>query len=174
MGGCSMALTLKMTEDTERIENRGKCLEYLQKNKVDVGLTSSASERSRFLLGNHTRGSPIMRIPPRPVVEPALAQETLRAEMGEKLAEGCEAAFNGDLAGTARSLEDAGQRGADGIREYIDGQIPPPNAPLTLSGGRIYNRVAKKGVLVSGKSGSTPMKDTGALYEDFDYEITGR
>ena len=83
-----------------------------------------------------------MRLPPRPVVKPALAEESLRAEMGEKLAEGCEAAFNGDLAGTVRSLEDAGQRGADGIREYIDAGIDPPNSPVTLSGGWIYNRVA--------------------------------
>jgi len=66
------------------------------------------------------------------------------------------------------------RRGADGIREYIDGGIAPPNAPVTLSGGWIYNRVAKKGVLVSGKAGDKPMFDTGALYNDFDYEITGR
>ena len=169
-----MALTLKMTEDTERIENRGKCLEYLQKNKVDVGLTSSASERSRFLLGIHTRGSPIMHIPPRPVVQPALATESLKNEMGEFLLESCEAAFDGDMSGTVAGMEDCGQRGADGIREYIDGGIAPPNSPVTLSGGWIYNRVAKKGVLISGKSGSTPMKDTEALYNDFDYEITGR
>ena len=169
-----MALTLKMTEDTEKIENREKCLEYLRKNKVDVGLTSSASGRSFFLLGIHTRGSPIMHIPPRPVVEPALAQESLKEEMGEFLLDSCEAAFDGDMSGTVAGMENAGQRGADGIREYIDGGIPPPNSPVTLSGGWIYNRVAKKGVLVSGKSGSTPMKDTGALYEDFDYEITGR
>ena len=35
-----------------------------------------------------------------------------------------------------------------------------------------YNRVAKKGVLVGGKTGSTPMKDTEQLYNDFDWEIT--
>ena len=169
-----MALTLKMTEDTEKIENREKCLEYLRKNKVDVGLTSSASGRSFFLLGIHTRGSPIMHIPPRPVVEPALAQESLKEEMGEFLVDSCEAAFDGDMSGTVAGMENAGQRGADGIREYIDGGIAPPNAPVTLSGGWIYNRVAKKGVLVGGKSGSTPMKDTAALYEDFDFEITGR
>ncbi len=169
-----MALTLKMTEDTEKIENREKCLEYLRKNKVDVGLTSSASGRSFFLLGIHTRGSPIMHIPPRPVVEPALAQESLKEEMGEFLVDSCEAAFEGDMSGTVAGMENAGQRGADGIREYIDGGIAPPNAPVTLSGGWIYNRVAKKGVLVGGKSGSTPMKDTAALYNDFDYEITGR
>ena len=169
-----MALTLKITEDTEHIEKQQECLDYLRKNKVDVGLTSHASGRSFFLLGIHTRGSPIMHIPPRPVVQPALAQESLKNEMGEKMLSSCEAAMEGDLAGTRKGLEDAGQRGADSIREYIDEGIPPPNAPVTLSGGWIYNRVAKKGVLVSGKSGSTPMKDTEALYNDFDWEITGR
>ena len=169
-----MTLSLKFTEDTELLEKRDECLDYLRKHQVDVGLTSTASARSRFLLGIHSHGSPIMRIPPRPVVQPALAREGLRVEMGDKLAEACEAAFDGDLAGTEKGLEDAGQRGADGIREYIDQGIPPPNAPVTLSGGWIYNRVAKKGVLVSGKSGSTPMKDTEALYNDFDYEIKER
>lgn len=167
-----MKLTIK--EDAELLKKRRECLDWLRKHKVDVGLTSSASGRSRFLLGIHTRGSPIMRIPPRPVVEPALAQESLRQEMGEILRASCEAAMKGDLAGTQKGLEDAGRRGADGIREYIDAGIDPPNSPVTLSGGWIYNRVAKKGVPVSGKNGSTPMKNTGALYEDFDYEITGR
>ena len=169
-----MALTLKMIEDTERLEKRDECLKYLRENKVDVGLTSHASGRSLFLLGIHTRGSPIMHIPPRPVVQPALAKESLKTEMGEHLLESCEAAFDGDMSGTVAGIEDCGQRGADGIREYIDGGIGPPNAPVTLSGGWIYNRVAKKGVLVSGKSGSTPMKDTAALYGDFDFEVTGR
>ncbi len=167
-------LKLSFKENTDLLEKRNKCLDYLRKNKVDVGLTSTASGRSRFLLGIHTRGSPIMHIPPRPVVEPALAQESLKEEMGEILLTSCEAAMKGDLAGTRQGLEDAGQRGADGIREYIDAGIDPPNAPVTLSGGWIYNRVAKKGVLVSGKNGSTPMKDTEQLYNDFDYEITGK
>lgn len=169
-----MALSLKMTEDTERLEKREKCLEFLRKNKVDVGLTSKASGRSRFLLGIHTRGSPVMHIPPRPVVAPALAKESLKTEMGDFLLESCQAAFDGDMAGTVAGMEGCGQRGADGIREYIDGGIGPPNAPVTLSGGWIYNRVAKKGVLVSGKAGAKPMFDTGALYNDFDYEITSR
>ncbi len=167
-------IKLSVNEDSELLEKRGKCLDWLRKHKVDVGLTSTASGRSKFLLGIHTRGSPIMRIPPRPVVQPALAQEGLRTEMAENLLESCEAAFQGDLSGTQAGMENAGQRGADGIREYIDAGISPPNAPVTLSGGWIYNRVAKKGVLVSGKNGDKPMKDTGALYEDFDYEVTER
>ena len=169
-----MALSLKMTEDTDLLENREKCLDWLRKHKVDVGLTSTASGRSKFLLGIHTRGSPVMRIPPRPVVEPALAQEGLQAERGEQLLASCEAAMEGDMVGTQQGLEDAGQRGADGIREYIDAGISPPNSPVTLSGGWIYNRVAKKGVPVEGKAGDKPMLDTGALYNDFDWEISGR
>ena len=167
-----MTLSLKFTEDTELLEKRDECLDYLRKHQVDVGLTSTASDRSRFLLGIHTRGSPIMRIPPRPVVQPALSQEGLRAEVADKLTEACEAAMNGDLSGTEQGLKDAGQRGADGIREYIDAGISPPNSPVTLSGGWIYNRVAKKGVMVKGKAGDKPMLDTGGLYNDFDYEIT--
>ena len=163
--------SLKITEDTGLREKREKCLDWLRKHRVDVGLTPKASARSRFLLRIHTHGSPVMRIPPRPVVAPALAQESLRAEMGEKLLASCEAAYRGDLSGTRAGLEAAGQRGAEGIREYIDAGIDPPNSPVTLSGGWIYNRVAKKGVPVSGKNGSTPMKDTGALYDDFDYEV---
>ena len=97
-----MAISLKMTEDTERLGARDKCLEYLRHHAVDVGLTSSASARSRFLLGIHTRGSPIMRIPPRPVVEPALNQADLRAEMGEKLMASCEAALEGNLSETKK------------------------------------------------------------------------
>ena len=169
-----MALSLKITEDTDLLEKRERCLEWLRKHKVDVGLTSTASGRSKFLLGIHTRGSPIMRIPPRPVVQPALAQEGLRAEMAEKMLASCEAAMEGDLAGTQQGLEDAGQRGADGIREYIDAGISPPNSPVTLSGGWIYNRVAKKGVLIKGKSGSIPLVDTGQLRDEFDWEITER
>ncbi len=167
-------IKLTVKEDTELLDKRKKCLDWLQKHKVDVGLTSKASGRSKFLLAIHTRGSPIMRIPPRPVVQPALAQEDLRTEMGEIMMSSCEAAFAGNLSGTQAGLKEVGQRGADGIREYIDAGISPPNSPVTLSGGWIYNRVAKKGVLVSGKNGDTPMKDTGALYEDFDYEVTER
>ena len=171
---CEHMLKITVTENTDQIKKRAKCLKYLQTHRVDVGLTSGASARSKFLLAIHTRGSPVMRIPPRPVVRPALARETLRAEMAECLMEACEAANNGDLSGTQAGLENAGQRGADGIREYIDAGIDPPNSPVTLSGGWIYNRVAKKGVLVKGKTGDKPLLDTGALYEDFDYEVTER
>ena len=82
-------IKLSFTENRELSEKRKECLEWLGKHRVEVGLTSKASGRSRFLLGIHTRGSPVMRIPPRPVVQPALAQEDLREEMAGCLAEAC-------------------------------------------------------------------------------------
>ena len=166
-----MAISLSFKEDTEKIENRQRCLEFLGKHQVDVGLTSKSSGRSKFLLAIHTHGAPIMRIPPRPVVQPALHQGSTIAEMTNCAIDACEAATEGDLAGVEGAFESLGQAGVDGIHEYIDAGIPPPNSPVTLSGGWIYNRVAKKGVLVSGKGGGPPLVDTGALYSDFSYEI---
>ena len=164
-------ITLKFSENTEFLEKREKCLEYLRKHKVDVGLTSSAPGRSRMLLAIHEHGAPAMRIPARPVIQPALSQPSVRAGMASAMMDACAAANDGDLPAVTSALEDAGRAGVDGIHAYIDKGIPPPNAPVTLSGGWIYNRVAMKGVPVKGKSGTTPLVDTGQLYNDFDYEI---
>lgn len=48
-------------------------LKMLAAFQVDVGLTSSASGRSQMLLAIHEHGAPAMRIPARPVIQPALA-----------------------------------------------------------------------------------------------------
>ncbi len=57
------------------------------------------------------------------------------------------------------------------IRKHIDSNIPPPNSPVTVNGGWIYNRAAHKSVYVPGKGFNKPLFDTGALYDAFDYEI---
>ena len=64
-------MTFEFTDDAKLWEKRLACLERLKSARVDVGLTSSASGRSRFLLGIHEHGSPAMRIPARPVIAPA-------------------------------------------------------------------------------------------------------
>ena len=83
----------------------------------------------------------------------------------------CAAANAGDLSAVTSALEDAGKAGVDGIHTYIDEGIPPPNSPITLKGGWMRNPVSGKAVKVKGKSGRTPLVDTGQLYNDFDYEI---
>ena len=165
-------MNLSFTEDTDLWEARFAALKKLAASKVDVGLTSSASGRSRFLMAIHENGCPIMRIPARPVIEPALRSEEAKAPMREAAMEAISAALDGDESGVATALENVGKAGVEAIHHYIDGGVPPPNSPVTVSGGWIYNRVAKKGVLVSGKGFNQPLVNSGALRNDFDYEVT--
>ena len=153
---------------------RFAALKLLASSQVDVGLTSSASGRSRFLMAIHENGCPVMRIPARPVIEPALRSEEAKAPMREAAMEALSAAMDGDSSAVSAALENVGKAGVEAIHHYIDGGVPPPNSPVTVSGGWIYNRVAKKGVSVSGKGFNLPLINSGALRNDFDYEITGR
>ena len=164
-------ISLQISENTEKLKDRLQCLRYLATHTVEVGLTSSASGRSRTLLAIHEYGSPAMHIPARPVVKPALSQAFVRAKMASAMRNACASALDGDLSGVTAALEESGQAGVDGIHAYIDAGIPPPNAPVTLTGGWIRNPVSGKPVKVKGKSGTTPLVDTGQLYNDFDFEI---
>ena len=167
-------MKLDMKEDTELREKRLQCLQYLREHQVDVGLPSSAPDRSRFLLAIHEHGAPLMRIPARPVITPGLSRSETKAAMTEALYSAAEATMDGELSAVVSAFEEAGQAGADGIRAYIDSGISPPNSPVTVSGGWIYNRVAKTGVPVSGKGFNKPLYSTGELYNSFSWEITLR
>ena len=141
-------ISLKISEATEKLQDRLQCLQHLATHTVEVGLTSTASERSRTLLAIHEHGDPAMHIPARPVVRPALSQASTRAEMSAAMLEACAAANDGDLSAVTSALEDAGKAGVDGIHAYIDKGIPPPNSPITLKGGWMRNPVSKKPVKV--------------------------
>ena len=151
-------------EDTALWESRFATLKTLAESRVDVGLTSSASGRSRFLMAIHENGCPVMRIPARPVIQPALRSEEAKAPMREAAMEALSAAMDGDVSAVTAALENVGKAGVEAIHHYIDGGVPPPNSLVTVSGGWIYNRVAKKGVPVGGKGFNKPLYDTGALY----------
>ena len=165
-------MKLTFTDYADFWQKRFACLKTLSESQVDVGLTSSASARSRFLLAIHEHGAPIMRIPPRPVIQPALSDVHAREEMAEAMMEAVSAAMEGNEPGVTAALEQSGEAGVDAIHRYIDAGVPPPNAPVTVQGGWVYNRVAKKGVPVEGKGFDKPLYDTGQLYRDFDYEIS--
>ena len=165
-------ISLKISEENKKLQDRLQCLQYLATHTVEVGLTRTASERSRALLAIHEHGAPAMHIPARPVVKPALAQPSVKAAMSAAMRNACAAANAGNIAAVTSALEDAGKAGVDGIHVYIDKGIPPPNSPITLKGGWMRNPVSKKPVYIKGKSGTTPLVDTGQLYNDFDYEIT--
>jgi hypothetical protein len=120
-------INLAYSENTEKLQDRLQCLRYLATHTVEVGLTSSASGRSRTLLAIHEHGSPAMHIPARPVVKPALAKPSVRAEMRQAMMNACAAALDGDLSGVT-----AAQRAGDTHRR-LD---PEPGLRKTGEGKR--------------------------------------
>lgn len=162
-------MKLTIHDDPDALFRRIRALQKLKSMHVKVGLPASTGSRLRFILAVQEHGSPLMHIPARPVIRPALAKPEPRSAMAEAMKDAVTAAWEGEDPRPA--MEDAGRAGADGIRAYIDSHIPPPNSPLTVSGGWMYNRAAHKGVYVPGKGFNKPLFDTGALYDAFDYEV---
>ena len=162
-------MKLTISYNPEAFEKRLRALEKLKNTQVKVGLPAFAGGRLSFILAVQEHGSPIMHIPARPVIAPALARPETRQAMAEEMHNALQAAWGGE--DPRPFLEAAGQAGADGIRAYIDAGISPPNSPVTVSGGWVFNRVARKGVPVQGKGTNKPLVDTGALYSAFGYEV---
>ena len=164
-------MKLTITGDPALPEKRIAALRKLKQSAVKVGLPEKAGGRLRFILAVQEHGSPLMRIPARPVLKPALADPDTRQAMAEEMRSAIESAWEGDDAAARAALESAGRAGADGIRAYIDAGVPPPNSPITVEGGWMYNRAAKKAVYIRGKGMNKPLFDTGALYNAFSYEV---
>ena len=162
-------MKLTIHEDPELLGERIRALKKLKSATVKVGLPHSAGGRLHFILAVQEHGSPIMHIPSRPVIRPALARDETRTAMASAMKDAIAAAWEGK--NPRPDLEAAGQAGADGIRAYIDSHIPPPNSSATVNGGWIWNRAAKKAVYVKGKGFNEPLFDTGNLYNAFGYEI---
>jgi hypothetical protein len=162
-------MKLTVREDPELLTQRLRALQKLKQAKVKVGLPESAGGRLHFILAVQEHGSPLMRIPARPVVQPALTNPETRSAVAEELRSAVQAAWEGE--DPREHLEAAGQAGADGIRAYIDSNSPPPNSPVTVNGGWIWNQPGRKAVYVKGKGMNKPLFDTGALYNAFSYEV---
>ena len=72
-------MKLTIHDDPEQLEQRIRALQKLKTMKVKVGLPASAGDRLRFILAVQEHGSPMMRIPSRPVIRPALAKPETRS-----------------------------------------------------------------------------------------------
>ena len=76
-----LMLRFQISEQKGRLEKRLSALRCLAEHQVEVGLPESASARNKMILAIQEHGSPIMRIPARPVVRPGLSRaETRQAE----------------------------------------------------------------------------------------------
>ena len=164
-------MKLEIKEDIATINGRQKAEKALKATHVEVGLPAKASGRNKWLLALHERGAPGARIPPRPIVGPALKAAETQDAIAEGLLAACEAAVLGSEEGVTSGFEQAGKAGVSGIKGYIDAGISPGNAPITISGGWMRNHISGKPVYVKGKGFDKPMFSTGELYGAFDYEV---
>ena len=123
------------------------------------------------LLALHEHGSPVNRVPPRPVLQPALSLPETRAAMEAGLLAACEAAARGDEAAMDAALRETGEAGAQAVKDYISSGATAPNAPFTLAGGWSRNRVSGKPFHADPKAGSTPLVNTGALRDAIGWKV---
>lgn len=140
--------------ENKNIEKRIRVLHTLSKTTLKIGLPKN-NPFLRGILAIQEHGAPSKNIPPRPVIRPSLSAPETRALLSAHAQAAVSAAWQGSVSAMRKSLEAAGQTGADSIRAAIDTGVPPPNRPSTI---------ARKGF-------DKPLYDTGALYRAFDYEI---
>ena len=166
-----------LTEDSARLDQMLDALDVLAHTEVGVGIPPENDHHSgpfsaTQLLYLHESGCPVNRVPPRPVIDPALSNEGVQEAMSDALLESLDSALQGDTSGVMAGLEKAGGIGTEALRNYIlDGGNLAPNAPITVSGGWMRNHVSGKPVFIPGKGGATPLLDTGQLVNSFGYKI---
>lgn len=86
------------------------------------------------LLYIHTNGSPLKRIPKRPVIEPAIEAPDNRMRIEAELSKAAEHIFNGEHAKALASLKRAGMLGRDAAKGWFTDPRNgwPPNTAATV------------------------------------------
>lgn len=132
-------------------------LKAIGKKEVLVGIPEEDSERDDVPFGNagigylNEYGSPAQNIPPRPHLQPGV--KSVEDQTVPLLRSAAQAAFEGDMSGAERSLNQAGTLAANGVKRYMTITGFTPLAESTL-----YNRKHRK---VAPRNGEKPLIDTG-------------
>jgi len=119
----------------------------------------------------HSQGSPVNNMPARPFIEPAIEQEKVLEKITDCFGQAFEAALTGDLGLAKNCIEKAGIYGSNAVKEYMGSGALAPNAPITVSGGWMRNKVSGKPFKVTGKGSTAPLIDTGSLRSAVTYVI---
>ena len=122
----------------------------------------------------HSNGSAVNNMPARPFLEPAIEQPEVLNKMANQFKEAFISAMDGDQGGAYAHLSKAGMYGANAAKQYIGSENLAPNAPITIEGGWMRNKVSGKPFYVKGKGSSAPLIDTGSLRSSITYVIGGK
>lgn len=151
-------VTATVKETIHKQIDFGKAANFMAKNQAMVGIPQESSSRSGSvsnaeLMFIHTNGSPLKGIPARPVIEPAIEQNTER--IAELLKSAAIAALDGNMSGAHSGLEKAGQHGENAVKEYFTSGNLTPNKPATIKR----------------KGSDRPLIDTGALRQSITHVV---
>lgn len=144
-------------------------LDWIENSGVYVGVPEDESSRedeeitNAELLFIHTNGSLINNVPARPVVEPAIKNDSAR--LSKMLGQAFVYALSGDFSRASDQLKKTGMRGQKVVRAWFTNPKNnwPPNSPGVATAKR--------------KKGSTdprPLIDTGELIRSITYVIYER
>lgn len=173
-------MSFTLNENIRQLDQMFDALDYLSHTEVGVGIPAENDHHSgpfsaSELLYLHERGCPVNHVPPRPVMDPALSDPEVQSDMSAALLDTLDSALQGDMTGTEAGLEKTGQIGADALKNYIlDGSHLAPNAPITIHGGWMRNRISGEPFHIPGKNGDTPLLDTGELVNSFGCKIRSK
>lgn len=138
-------------------------LEKLKQAAVYVGIPQAANLRTvgevtnSQLLYIHTNGSPLQHIPPRPVIQPAIAKPDNKALITSELKQAAHSTLEGDADAARDYLAKAGTLGANASkRRFTD----PDNGWQ----GNAESTIKAKG-------SDKPLIDTGELRRDITYVV---
>jgi len=154
---------VSIKENFKLIKQMYAAFKFIRETEVYVGITEEtdvARENgmtNSSLLYLHENGVPSHNIPPRPVLQPALAQKDVKKKMHQVMRKGMAEAFiHGDLESCEIAYEKAGMIGRDAVKKYItEGTNLAPNAPETIRR----------------KGSSTPLIDTSSMLNSITYAV---
>lgn len=141
-----------------------KAIAFFKHNRCLVGIPQEKSSRKSDEITNvelafiHSNGSPKRNIPPRPFIEPAIAQPEIKQKIAERLKAAAVNAIEGNVSAAKKEMDKAGQYGENAVKDYIGSSNLTPNSEATIRR----------------KGSAKPLIDTGSLRSSVTHVIEER
>ena len=103
--------------------------------EMNEAINNGASYKEAHSMYLHSHGSPIHRIPPRPIIEPAIEDPENQQEIINELKQAAEEALDGNSTSAEQHFTRAGLSGQNAARDWFTNPKNnwPPNSPLTIA-----------------------------------------
>jgi hypothetical protein len=134
---------------------RQKAMREEMQPELDKGTPYSAAHQ--MYIQEH--GSPLWQSPPRPIIEPAIADETNKQRISQQLAQAAKLVMEGKGEQAKQQLRRVGMLGQNIVREWFTNPKNdwPPNSPKTIAA----------------KGSDRPLIDTGEMRKSITYVVRG-